>query len=195
MADSDGGRSDDVAEASSLTTDEQLERLRGNVLALLRAELRDHALAEDVCQEAFRIVLERLARQPLEHPERLEGYVVQTARYLAVSHYRLGARRQTATGQQPAIDATAAAEDPAANQHQAQCAAAMRRLLQEMRHPRDREILVRVYLYDQDKDIVCRELGIDEGHYKRVLHRARIRFAELLQRRYRRSDLFCIALL
>jgi RNA polymerase sigma-70 factor (ECF subfamily) len=64
-----------------------------------------------------------------------------------------------------------------------------------MQLPRDREILVRVYLHDQDKDRVCRELGISEEHYKRVLHRARARFAELLQRRYRPSDLFCIALI
>jgi RNA polymerase sigma-70 factor (ECF subfamily) len=63
-----------------------------------------------------------------------------------------------------------------------------------MRWSRDREILVRVYLHDQDKEVVCRELGISEDHYKRVLHRARERFATLLQRRYRVPDLFCIAL-
>ena len=87
----------------------------------------------------------------------------------------------------PGIDPESAGQSEVA-------ARAVRQLLKEMRLPRDREVLVRVYLYDQDKDQVCRELGIDEQHYKRVLHRARARFAELLQRRYRPSDLFCIAL-
>ncbi len=99
------------------------------------------------------------------------------------------------TGQQAAIEGLADPEDDAAAAQLLESrVAAVRQLLQEMRLPRDREILVRVYLYDQDKETVCRELGIGEEHYKRVLHRARGRFADLLQRRYRPSDLFCIAL-
>ncbi|MBX3703935.1 MAG: sigma-70 family RNA polymerase sigma factor [Steroidobacteraceae bacterium] len=170
-------------------------RLRDGVLALLRAELRDFALADDLCHEAFRIVLERLARQPLEDPARLDSYLMQTARHLVIEHRRRSVRQRTATGQQEAIDRmTHPQDDPAAAQQAAFRTQAVRRLLLEMRLPRDRELLVRVYLYDQDKDQVCRELGIDGEHYKRVLHRARARFAELLQRRYRPSDLLCIAL-
>lgn len=190
-----GGESAGLAAGLGLPTADAYARLRERVLAFLRNELRDPALADDLCHETFRIVLERLARQPLEDPARLDGYLVQTARYLVIEHRKRSARQGTSTGQQAAIDGVVHPGIGPESAGQSEVAArAVRQLLKEMRLPRDREVLVRVYLYDQDKDQVCRELGIDEQHYKRVLHRARARFAELLQRRFRPSDLFCIAL-
>lgn len=190
-----GGESAGLAAGLGLPTADAYARLRERVLAFLRNELRDPALADDLCHETFRIVLERLARQPLEDPARLDGYLVQTARYLVIEHRKRSARQRTSTGQQAAIDGVVHPGIGPESAGQSEVAArAVRQLLKEMRLPRDREVLVRVYLYDQDKDQVCRELGIDEQHYKRVLHRARARFAELLQRRFRPSDLFCIAL-
>lgn len=185
----------DIAAAMGLDSASSCAQLRGRVLDYLRGELRDPALADDVCQDAFRIVLERLARRPLEDPAGLDAYVMQTARYLVIEHRKRQARQRTSTGQQAAIDGVVDPQhDPAAERQLEFRARAVRQLLLEMRLPRDRELLVRVYLYDQDKAQVCRELGIGEEHYKRVLHRARARFADLLQRRYRPSDLFCIAL-
>ncbi len=190
-----GGENAGLAAGLGLPTADAYARLRERVLAFLRNELRDPALADDLCHETFRIVLERLARQPLEDPARLDGYLVQTARYLVIEHRKRSARQRTSTGQQAAIDGVVHPGIGPESAGQSEVAArAVRQLLKEMRLPRDREVLVRVYLYDQDKDQVCRELGIDEQHYKRVLHRARARFAELLQRRFRPSDLFCIAL-
>lgn len=190
-----GGGGAGLAAGFGLPTADAYARLRERVLAFLRNELRDPALADDLCHETFRIVLERLARRPLEDPARLDAYLVQTARYLVIEHRKRTARQRTSTGQQAAIDGMVdPGNDPESAGQSEVAARAVRQLLKEMRLPRDREVLVRVYLYDQDKDQVCRELGIDEEHYKRVLHRARARFAELLQRRYRPSDLFCIAL-
>lgn len=174
--------------------EETLRRLRVRVLAALRVQVRDHALADDLCHEAFRVVLERLARKPLEDPARLESYLMQTARFLVIAHRRRRDRQRTATGHQATIEAVSDDQDHEFERQQAACADAVHRVLREMRWSRDREILVRVYLHDQDKEVVCRELGISEDHYKRVLHRARERFATLLQRRYRVPDLFCIAL-
>ncbi|HEU0224767.1 MAG TPA: sigma-70 family RNA polymerase sigma factor [Steroidobacteraceae bacterium] len=183
------------AGSAALGTPADQARLRDGVVALLQSLLGDPSLAQDLCHETFRIVLERLARRPLEDPARLPAFLAQTARYLAIEHRKRAARRRTMTGQQDAIDA---APDPRDDHdltlHEEASVRAVRRLLRELRWPRDREILVRVYLHEQDKETVCRQLGIDEEHYKRVLHRARARLAVLLQRRYRRSDLFCSAL-
>lgn len=184
-----------VAAAPGRAPPADYARLRERVLAFLRNELRDPVLADDLCHETLRIVLERLARQPLEDPARLDSYLVQTARYLVIEHRKRQARQRTSTGQQAAIEGMVHPQDDLGAEQQLEFRArAVRQLLLEMRRRRDREILVRVYLHDQDKEAVCRELGIGEEHYKRVLHRARARFAELLQRRYRPSDLFCIAL-
>jgi RNA polymerase sigma-70 factor (ECF subfamily) len=195
LGDAIDGRGGIAATSPGLPSQAEIEALRERVLAFLRAELRDPVLADDLCHETFRIVLERLARRPLDEPGRLDGYLIQTARHLVIDHRKRSTRQRTATGQQAALEGVAdPQDDPTAALQLEYRAQAVRKLLQEMRLPRDRELLVRVYLHDQDKEMVCRELGIDDEHYKRVLHRARARFAELLQRRHRLSDLFCIAL-
>lgn len=173
----------------------EFQRLRNGVLDLLRRELRDNALADDLCNEAFRIVLERLRQQPLEDPAKLASYLAQTARFLARTDYRVAKRRQTFTGQQNAIEKF---EDPNADPSAAtqldDRAKAVRKVLQEIPNIRDREILVRVYLHDEDKEQVCRELGIDDSHFKRVVFRARERFRALIEKRYRVSDLYGFAI-
>ena len=168
-----------------------LAGLRPGVLYLLRRQLHDAALAEDLCNEAFRIVLERLARLPLEDPSRLAAYVAQTARNLAIAERRKSARRRTTTGEDEAIAdyADPAATDPAGELQARAQARAIRRVLEEMPTDRDRQVLVRYYLRDEDKATLCRELGLSDEHFNRVLHRARERFRALLGRRYAERDL------
>jgi RNA polymerase sigma-70 factor (ECF subfamily) len=172
-----------------------LAGLRDGVLYLLRKELRDFALADDLCNETFRIVLERLQRQPLEDPSKISSYLAQTARNLVIEHRRRGTRQLTVTGHRAAMEAIGDADlDPALILQSQSRAAAVRKVLQEIPQVRDREVLVRVYLYDQDKDQVCRELGIGADHFKRVVHRARERFRTLIEQRHARADLFSLAI-
>ena len=48
--------------------------------------------------------------------------------------------------------------------------------------PRDREILRRFYIDEEDKDSVCRQLGIEPEHFHRVVFRARERFRGLAEK-------------
>lgn len=173
----------------------ELEQLREGVLALLRLELRDRVLTEDLCNETFRIVIERLRHQPLDHPGKLAAYLAQTARFVARTHHRTVRRRKTFTGQQDAIEEFGDDDlDPAVVAQAEARAKAVRQILGEISTVRDREILVRVYLHDQDREQVCRELDIDDVHFRRVIYRARERFRALLEKKYRISDLYCVAL-
>jgi RNA polymerase sigma-70 factor (ECF subfamily) len=191
-------RSDARTEANTaleFRSHDSLQQLRDGVLFLLRKELRDFTLAEDLCNETFRIVLERLQRQPLEEPSKISSYLAQTARNLVIEHRRRGLRQLTVTGHQAAMEAIGDADlDPALILQSQSRAAAVRKVLQEIPRVRDREVLVRVYLYDQDKNQVCRELGISADHYKRVVHRARERFRTLIEQRHGRADLFSFAI-
>ena len=59
---------------------------------------------------------------------------------------------------------------------------------------RDRELLVRFYLYEESKESLCRTFGLTELHFNRVIYRARDRFRELLKRRgMDKSDFLSIA--
>jgi len=57
----------------------------------------------------------------------------------------------------------------------------LRDVLAGMPVARDREILRRFYLEEEDKDSVCRALAIDPGHFHRVMFRARERFRLLVE--------------
>jgi hypothetical protein len=60
---------------------------------------------------------------------------------------------------------------------------------------RDREILIRFYLDEEDKDSICSSLRLSEAHFTRVIFRARNRFRELLERSgHHKADLLSLAL-
>ena len=56
----------------------------------------------------------------------------------------------------------------------------VRELLQELKMPRDREILLRFYVQEADKEEICSELDVSPEHFNRVLFRAKNRFRKLL---------------
>jgi len=57
----------------------------------------------------------------------------------------------------------------------------VRRILKELKSERDRQILFRFYISEEDKEIICADLGLSSQHFNRVLYRARERFRELCQ--------------
>ena len=57
------------------------------------------------------------------------------------------------------------------------------RVLGELSTDRDRAVLRRFYLGQEDKDVLCAELGVDRLQFNRILHRARERFREAWERR------------
>ena len=181
--------------APEFGSDADLRQLRSGILFMLHREVIDPALADDLCNETFRIVLERLRRQPLEEPGKLAAYLAQTARNLALADRRKTARRQTVTGEQSAIDDfVAEGPDPSVVAQAQVRAKAIRRVLEEMPNIRDRQLLVRFYLNDEDKAAICRDLNLSEVHFNRVIFRARERFRVLLDKRFERPDLFCLAI-
>jgi RNA polymerase sigma-70 factor (ECF subfamily) len=176
-------------------SDVTLQQLRSGVLFLLRNQVREPALAEDLCNEAFRIVFERLGRQPLQDPTKLAAFLAQTVRNLLTADRRKAARRRTVTGEQAAIDEFPDAEsDPSASLQSQLRARAVRQVLQEMPAVRDRQLLVRYYLNDEDIEKICVDLGLTEEYFYKVLHRARERFRHLLAKRFSQPDLLCLAL-
>jgi RNA polymerase sigma-70 factor (ECF subfamily) len=156
---------------------------------MLKQRTRDSELALDVRQEALRIVIEKLRAGTLEQPERLGGYLRGVALKLCGAQRRKESRRAT-TADSDAIETVADDRaDPAQHVSDEQLRRAVRDLLAELSTPRDRDILTRVYLLEEDKDAICAALDIDSLHFNRVLFRAKQRFRELLERAEQRGGL------
>jgi RNA polymerase sigma-70 factor (ECF subfamily) len=169
-------------------------RFMPGVRVILARRLQSFAQAEELAQEVIIIVLKRLRANPLDDASRLPAFVAQTARNLAIAERRKERRRRTDTGTEGIDEMPDAEHDHASALEGSSSAAAVRALLKELKSSRDRLLLVRYYLQDEDKASICRELGLSESTFNLVLFRARNRFLELLEKRgFGKRELLCFA--
>jgi RNA polymerase sigma-70 factor (ECF subfamily) len=170
-------------------------RVAPGITQIVVAMTGNFALAQELCQETLIIILSRLRTQPLEDPDKLPAFVAQVARNLVIAERRKERRRKTDVDS----DAIDLVVDHSEGQEQGaqreSAASAIRTVLAEMKSVRDRTLLVRYYLRDEDKKDICRELGLTEPSFNVVLFRARSRFLELLEKKGLSGiDLLCMAL-
>ncbi len=165
---------------------ELVERFGRALSFLLRQLTRDETAAEDLYQETFRLAIEKVRGGELREAERLPGFVSSLARNLFLGSVRRTGRRRKWHGDDPEVGETA--PDPAPGQLARllarERAATVRRVLAELRNDRDREILSRYYIADEDKEDICRDLALTDLHFNRVLFRARQRYKELFESRH-----------
>lgn len=159
-----------------------VERYCKGLRYLLIRRIGDDERARDLLQETFYIAIKKLRETTLDNPERLAGYLRGIAIRVALN---AGRRRQREPYPMD-IDAVEAIPDrePRQFQHVAreETVSAIHKLLKSMPVRRDRELLTRLYVYDQDKPEICRELGLDSLHFNRVLFRAKKRFRKILEK-------------
>lgn len=143
----------------------------------------DHGLLLDLVQETLLIVLQRLRSDTIEDPQKLAAFAAQTARNLAIASLRKAERQRTDVDS----EATERNADPGGDVHARaadhEAALAVRALLRELPHPRDRLMLKRFYLDDDDKELICQELELTEAAFNQALSRARRRFRQILEER------------
>jgi RNA polymerase sigma-70 factor, ECF subfamily len=71
----------------------------------------------------------------------------------------------------------------------------VRELIQSLSSVRDRRVLVRFYLEEDDKETICRDLGVSPLQFDKILHRARRRLRESLESQGLRGSDFLTFLL
>lgn len=169
-----------------------LERLRPGLQMILYARCSQNPdLSADLTQDALLITLKRLRTRSLEDPSRIAAFAAQTARQLAFDARRRIAVRRTGNDS-AAVDA---APDEASHEEaveKASIVSLVRKLVGELPTPRDREVLRRFYLLEQEKREICDFLRLAPGTFDQVVFRARARMRSLLDARGLASrDLLC----
>jgi RNA polymerase sigma-70 factor, ECF subfamily len=169
--------------AGDATAEGQLVlRYNRGLLYLLRHLGAAPDLAEDLLQETFRTGIERLRKEGLADPAALAPFLRGMARNLYLNERRKTARRRTWGDTGQLAEAVAPAPSPLQSVLLEEEADIVRRLIGELPSDRDRELLLRFYVGEEDKDRICADLGLESTHFNRVLFRARQRFKDLLER-------------
>jgi RNA polymerase sigma-70 factor (ECF subfamily) len=156
---------------------ELVHRYKRGLSAILLRSAGQRSVAEDLMQDTFQLALEKIRRGDVREPERLSGFICNIARNLAIDHFRQTSRHERL--QRELSPNSVSAADPLQQVLAAERTTIVRRILEELRPVRDRQVLYRFYIAEQDKEQICGELGLTSLHFNRVLFRARERYREL----------------
>lgn len=161
--------------------EELIQRFSRRVPTMLKRLIHDPSAVEDLSQETFRIMLESIRAGKVREPDKLAGFIHRLANNLAIGYFRRTARENHAD-----IEAIANRPDPAPSPLeevlQKEKDTAALRVLDELKS-RDREVLSRFYLAEEDKEQICADLKLTNNQFNLILWRAKQRFKELYEKR------------
>jgi RNA polymerase sigma-70 factor, ECF subfamily len=134
---------------------------------------------DDKIHDTFLIVVQAIQNGDLREPDRLMGFVRTIARRMVAGHIDQMVHRRR---DNVAVDSGIAISDKRTTPEQSvierQKIDIMLGVLKEM-SGRDRDILTRFYLYEQNQDAICREMNLTSTQFRLLKSRAKNRFAEL----------------
>lgn len=161
--------------------EELVERYSRGVSFVIRQLVPDPNAVEDIYQETFRLVLEKIRMGAVREPERLSGFIASIARNLVIEQFRRVSRRRAR--EEPEADQPIASPEPSQLDSllREEKNSLVRRVLASLASDRDRKILYRFYLADDDKDEICAELGVSSLQFNQILCRARERYKKLFE--------------
>ncbi len=162
------------------------------LVTLLGRRCGDRQLARDLLHDAIVTALDKLAAGAAVPPAVLAGFVFRTAMNHLRNHQR---HLQLRCESEADIESFAGEADsgPEAQSQRAKLREIVRRVLQGLSSSRDREVLIRYYLDEEDKSQICESYNLSGAQFDRVIFRARDRLRALVERTgYRCWDLLGI---
>jgi RNA polymerase sigma-70 factor (ECF subfamily) len=165
------------------------------LVGLLIRRVGQRQLAMDVLHDAIVTTLNKFDAAADMKPEVVAGFVFRTAMNNLRNHRR-HARNSGGSSEYVPFLASAVDADPAEQSRQAGLRELVRRVLRALPNTRDRELLVRFYLDEQDKLQLCESQGLTGPQFDSAIGRARDRMRALVERSgCSRWDLLSVALL
>jgi len=138
---------------------------------------------DDKVHDTFIIVAQAIQRGELREPDRLMGYVRTIVRRQVAAQIEdnvITRRHQYDLDWGLAVkDSGSNPEQTAIRQENQQIAAKVLKSIS----PRDREILIRFYLWEQPAGQICEDMGLSETQFRLLKSRAKARFGHLGKRR------------
>ena len=169
------GIGDGIAES------ELIERYVHSIKLILLKRTGSIQLANDLCQDTFIITLRKLRAGGLRKPQSLSAFIRQTAVNICIDHFRK--EKRYVQQDDGTISRHQSHRDNKARRIDCQATrAVLETVLNQLVMSRDREILRRFYLADEDKARICSDLDLSSTHFDRVLYRAKHRMRELINR-------------
>ncbi len=167
-------------EASDPEAEATLVARYGRAVSLLLARhTGGRPEAEDLFQDTFTLAIGKLRRGELRDPSRLPGYLASIARSLATEHYRKHLRRKTEADSETVVNVATAPASQLGDLLLGEKAGIVRQLIDGLHNERDRNLLMRYYVAEEDRVTIAADFGVDNLQLNRLLYRARQRYKKL----------------
>lgn len=148
------------------------------LLSKLRRRIRSQSLTEEIRQETFLRSFRAIrSGEALRRPEQLGAFVHGICENTIREYLRSDKRTEPMSDD--ADHRPGASPNPEQQMITRERKSLVRATLERL-PSRDQKVLRALFLEDKDKDEVCRELGVERGHLRVLLHRAKIQFRNLL---------------
>ncbi len=138
---------------------------------------------DDRVHDTFIVVAQAIQRGELREPERLMGYVRTIVRRQVAAQIEENVQSRR---QQFDLDWGLAVKDGGTNPEQAAIRLENQQIAVKVLRsiaPRDREILIRFYLWEQPAEQICSEMGLTDTQFRLLKSRAKARFGQLGKRK------------
>jgi len=148
---------------------------------LVTRRCRDQHVGADLLNEAVCTTWAKWQAGKIERPEQIAGYVLQVTMNLLRNHRRAIAERPEKRADASRLQELPSDGQPVDETIEREIASQVKNVIRGMSSQRDRAILVRFYLDEEDKETICRDLGLTPLQFDKILHRARGRLRKLLE--------------
>lgn len=158
---------------------ELVSRYARGVRLILLKRTGDPQVAKDLGQDTFVVVIRKLRARELREASKLASFINRVAVNISIDYFRK--ERRFVRSPDGIIGLNAPHIDRQDRELDFDAARALLKgVLKKLAIGRDREILGRFYLSDDDKQAICRDLGLSSAHFDRVLYRAKQRMRKLI---------------
>jgi RNA polymerase sigma-70 factor (ECF subfamily) len=157
-----------------------VSRYRPRLLYALARLVEDFSYAEDAANEALLIAIAKLRSAPIETPARLGGYLFGIAKNVLRNERRKSSKE---SGFDPELLDLIASTS--LNQvellEQRELGIVVRQVMDSVTNQRYREVLVRFYLQQEDKEQICNAMQLSRRDFTQVISRARESFRKVVR--------------
>jgi RNA polymerase sigma-70 factor, ECF subfamily len=173
---------------------ELIKKQYSGLYSLLRRKLKDRELAADLINEAVAITLEHAQQGRLKQLTSVGGYIFRVSINLLRNHQRNADNRSDLRADVDALNTLAEHDNDVVEATQLRRRA--QRLIESLSSPRDREVVKRFYLDEQDKESICKDLKLTPLQFTQIISRARHRMKQAFDAQgFERADYLSLTLL
>ena len=163
---------------------ELARRYQDGIVVIIGRIVHNDAVTEDLSQETFRIALEKIRKGDVRDPERVSGFICGVARNLAIDYVRKMRRTVNQEDDSGVEEISDPQPGPYERLWRKERAQLVRDMIDELEVERDREVLSRYYLAEEDKGQICADLGLSSQQFNTVISRALKRYKKLYLKRF-----------